>query len=182
MTVDADKAAELESRLSPWTRELLKCLSERDAQVIVLQESGLSLNEIAQFLSTSNELASIVVQKATEAMCAAAKIATVSSGRMPSGQRHRCSCSCASASCPVPATMRGALDLPVSSLSLDARTLTVLRNAKVDYVGQLIERQDFQLREIKHLGWKTLTSIRAALSAASLKTGMDVGDWTPPSA
>ena len=72
------------------------------------------------------------------------------------------------------------LDTQISELNLPARAENCLRTAKIQYVGELVQRTDRSMTDIKNFGKKSLTDIQAALAKHDLKLGMNIEDWEPP--
>jgi len=71
------------------------------------------------------------------------------------------------------------LNLHVSDLDLPVRAQNCLRAANIIYVGELVQRHEKDMVDIKNFGKKSLTDIMEALKIRGLHLGMAV-DWTPP--
>jgi len=74
------------------------------------------------------------------------------------------------------------LNTQISELNLPARAENCLRNAKIQYVGELVQRTERSMIDIKNFGKKSLTDIKNALTERNLKLGMVIEGWTPPNA
>jgi DNA-directed RNA polymerase subunit alpha len=74
------------------------------------------------------------------------------------------------------------LNTQISELNLPARAENCLRNAKIQYVGELVQRTERSMIDIKNFGKKSLTDIKNALTERNLKLGMAIDGWTPPNA
>lgn len=74
------------------------------------------------------------------------------------------------------------LNTQISELNLPARAENCLRNAKIQYVGELVQRTERSMIDIKNFGKKSLTDIKNALVERNLKLGMMIDGWTPPNA
>ena len=74
------------------------------------------------------------------------------------------------------------LNTQISELNLPARAENCLRNAKIQYVGELVQRTERSMIDIKNFGKKSLTDIKNALTERNLKLGMVIDGWTPPNA
>jgi|LauGreDrversion4_2_1035121.scaffolds.fasta_scaffold427297_1 DNA-directed RNA polymerase subunit alpha len=71
------------------------------------------------------------------------------------------------------------LNLHVSDLDLPVRAQNCLRAANIIYVGELVQRHEKDMVDIKNFGKKSLTDIIEALKSRGLNLGMSV-DWMPP--
>lgn len=71
------------------------------------------------------------------------------------------------------------LNLHVSDLDLPVRAQNCLRAANIIYVGELVQRHEKDMVDIKNFGKKSLTDITDALKARGLHLGMSV-EWAPP--
>ena len=72
------------------------------------------------------------------------------------------------------------LDLRVSELDLPVRAANCLRSANITYIGQLVQKTEKEMVEIKNFGRKSLADIYEVLKRRSLNLGMSIPDWTPP--
>jgi DNA-directed RNA polymerase subunit alpha len=60
-------------------------------------------------------------------------------------------------------------------LSLSVHAFHGLRNADIRYVGELAQRTEQELLEIKNFGRKSLNEIKAILADLGLSLGMKLG-------
>ena len=72
------------------------------------------------------------------------------------------------------------LDKDVEDLELSVRSANCLKNAKIRYIGQLVQKTDAEMRKTKNGGRKSLNEIRALLSEHDLNLGMNIEGWVPP--
>ncbi|MFZ5797167.1 MAG: DNA-directed RNA polymerase subunit alpha [Desulfobulbus sp.] len=72
------------------------------------------------------------------------------------------------------------LDKDVDDLELSVRSANCLKNAKIQFIGQLVQRTDAEMLKTKNFGRKSLNEIRALLSEHSLSLGMNIEGWLPP--
>ena len=71
---------------------------------------------------------------------------------------------------------------PVSELELSVRSINCLQNAKIDFIGELVQRSENELLQMKNFGRKSLNEIKAILSQMKLSLGMDIEGFDPDSA
>lgn len=72
------------------------------------------------------------------------------------------------------------LDKDVDDLELSVRSANCLKNAKIQYIGQLVQKSDAEMLKTKNFGRKSLNEIRALLAEHNLNLGMNVEGWVPP--
>ncbi|MCF6237976.1 MAG: DNA-directed RNA polymerase subunit alpha [Candidatus Marinimicrobia bacterium] len=72
------------------------------------------------------------------------------------------------------------LDKDVDDLELSVRSANCLKNAKIQFIGQLVQKTDAEMLKTKNFGRKSLNEIRALLSEHSLNLGMDIEGWVSP--
>ena len=72
------------------------------------------------------------------------------------------------------------LDKDVDDLELSVRSANCLKNAKIQYIGQLVQKTDAEMLKTKNFGRKSLNEIRTLLSEHDLTLGMNHEGWIPP--
>ncbi len=72
------------------------------------------------------------------------------------------------------------LDKDVDDLELSVRSANCLKNAKIQYIGQLVQKTDAEMLKTKNFGRKSLNEIRTLLSEHDLNLGMNIEGWVPP--
>jgi DNA-directed RNA polymerase subunit alpha len=80
-----------------------------------------------------------------------------------------------------PVTLSPDLYRPVSELELSVRSINCLQNAKIDFIGELVQRSENELLHMKNFGRKSLNEIKAILSQMNLFLGMDIEGFDPDS-
>jgi DNA-directed RNA polymerase subunit alpha len=55
-----------------------------------------------------------------------------------------------------------------------------MKNAKIQYIGQLVQKTDAEMLKTKNFGRKSLNEIRALLAEHNLSLGMNIEGWIPP--
>jgi DNA-directed RNA polymerase subunit alpha len=70
---------------------------------------------------------------------------------------------------------------PVDDLELTVRSANCLKAENIFYIGDLIQRTEFELLKTPNLGKKSLTEIKDVLAQHGLSLGMKLEDWPPPS-
>lgn len=68
---------------------------------------------------------------------------------------------------------------PVSDLELSVRSANCLQNAKINLIGELVQKTDAEMLKTKNFGRKSLNEIKAILSDMGLSLGMKL-DFFPP--
>jgi DNA-directed RNA polymerase subunit alpha len=72
------------------------------------------------------------------------------------------------------------LDKNVEDLELSVRSANCLKNAQIQYIGQLVNKTDAEMLKTKNFGRKSLNEIKALLSEHQLTLGMKYDGWVPP--
>ena len=73
------------------------------------------------------------------------------------------------------------LDKPVEDLELSVRSANCLKNAEINYIGDLAQKTDQEMLKTKNFGRKSLNEIKALLSEMDLTLGMKFDNWVRPS-
>ena len=63
---------------------------------------------------------------------------------------------------------------------MSVRSANCLKNAKIQYIGQLVQKTDAEMLKTKNFGRKSLNEIRALLSEHDLNLGMNIEGWITP--
>jgi DNA-directed RNA polymerase subunit alpha len=71
------------------------------------------------------------------------------------------------------------LNLPVSELDLPVRAANCLRSVSISYIGELVQKTEKELNNIKNFGKKSLLDITQALAKRDLEIGMKI-EWKNP--
>ena len=69
---------------------------------------------------------------------------------------------------------------PVSDLELSVRSANCLQNAKINLIGELVQKTDAEMLKTKNFGRKSLNEIKAILSDMGLGLGMKLDFFPPP--
>jgi DNA-directed RNA polymerase subunit alpha len=72
------------------------------------------------------------------------------------------------------------LDKNVEDLELSVRSANCLKNAQIQYIGQLVNKTDAEMLKTKNFGRKSLNEIKALLSEHNLTLGMKYDGWISP--
>ena len=72
------------------------------------------------------------------------------------------------------------LDKPVEDLELSVRSANCLKNADINFIGDLAQKSDQEMLKTKNFGRKSLNEIKALLSEMDLSLGMKFENWVPP--
>lgn len=72
------------------------------------------------------------------------------------------------------------LNKPVEDLELSVRSANCLKNADINFIGELAHRTDQEMLKTKNFGRKSLNEIKALLADMDLTLGMKIDNWTPP--
>jgi DNA-directed RNA polymerase subunit alpha len=72
------------------------------------------------------------------------------------------------------------LYLTVEDLELSVRSANCLKNADINYIGQLVQRSEAEMLKTKNFGRKSLNEIKQLLSEMNLSLGMKLDGWEPP--
>jgi DNA-directed RNA polymerase subunit alpha len=68
----------------------------------------------------------------------------------------------------------------VEDLELSVRSANCLRNANINYIGELVQRTEAEMLKTKNFGRKSLNEIKQLLSEMELHLGMKIEGWEPP--
>ena len=79
------------------------------------------------------------------------------------------------------------LDTPLVAIQMSCRSAKILdqtqsHDGRIRYLGELVQRSEEAILKRKNMGRKSLNELKEILTEFGLSFGMDVGDWTPPSA
>jgi hypothetical protein len=74
----------------------------------------------------------------------------------------------------------GSFDRLIDNLELSVRSTNVLRNDKIEYVGELVQRSESQILRMPNGGRKSLNEIKESLAQLGLYLGIELGNWVPP--
>ena len=77
-------------------------------------------------------------------------------------------------------SVREYLDKPVEDLELSVRSANCLKNADINFIGDLAQQTDQEMLKTKNFGRKSLNEIKALLAQMDLTLGMKFENWTPP--
>lgn len=73
------------------------------------------------------------------------------------------------------------LDKNVEDLELSVRSANCLKNAQIQYIGQLVNKTDAEMLKTKNFGRKSLNEIKALLQEHDLTLGMTCySGWVAP--
>jgi len=72
------------------------------------------------------------------------------------------------------------LDKNVEDLELSVRSANCLKNADIQYIGQLVQKTDAEMLKTKNFGRKSLNEIKALLAEHDLTLGMKAEGWKAP--
>lgn len=72
------------------------------------------------------------------------------------------------------------LDKNVEDLELSVRSANCLKNAQIQYIGQLVNKTDAEMLKTKNFGRKSLNEIKALLAEHNLTLGMKYDGWVAP--
>ncbi|MCI5222457.1 MAG: DNA-directed RNA polymerase subunit alpha [Candidatus Electrothrix sp. AR4] len=72
------------------------------------------------------------------------------------------------------------LDKNVEDLELSVRSANCLKNADIQFIGQLVQKTDAEMLKTKNFGRKSLNEIKALLSQHELTLNMNHEGWVPP--
>lgn len=72
------------------------------------------------------------------------------------------------------------LDKPVEDLELSVRSANCLKNADINYIGDLAQKSDQEMLKTKNFGRKSLNEIKVLLAEMGLSLGMKFDSWIPP--
>jgi len=76
-------------------------------------------------------------------------------------------------------TMNVNLLRPVDDLELSVRSANCLQNAKIKYIGDLVQKSEAEMLKTKNFGRKSLNEIKEILAEMGLSLGMKLESWPP---
>jgi len=68
---------------------------------------------------------------------------------------------------------------PIDHLDLSVRSMNCLKNDRVFYVGDLVQRSEQEMLRTPNFGRKSLSEIKEVLANMNLGLGMEIPDWPP---
>lgn len=68
----------------------------------------------------------------------------------------------------------------VEDLELSVRSANCLRNADINYIGELVQKTEAEMLKTKNFGRKSLNEIKQLLSEMDLSLGIKIEGWEPP--
>lgn len=68
----------------------------------------------------------------------------------------------------------------VEDLELSVRSANCLRNAEINFIGELVQKTEVEMLKTKNFGRKSLNEIKQLLSEMDLSLGMKLEGWDPP--
>jgi DNA-directed RNA polymerase subunit alpha len=68
---------------------------------------------------------------------------------------------------------------PVSELELSVRSINCLQNAKIETIGELVQKTEAEMLKTKNFGRKSLNEIKHILSTMGLSLGMKLEGFDP---
>jgi len=77
------------------------------------------------------------------------------------------------------ATINNLLNMSIEELELSGRAYNCLKNAGINYVGQLVQKTETELLKLRSFGKKSLDEIIEKLSKLNLRLGMTDIKWKP---
>jgi DNA-directed RNA polymerase subunit alpha len=72
------------------------------------------------------------------------------------------------------------LNQPVDDLELSVRSANCLKNAEINFIGELCQKTDQEMLKTKNFGRKSLNEIKALLSERGLALGQKFDSWVAP--
>jgi DNA-directed RNA polymerase subunit alpha len=72
------------------------------------------------------------------------------------------------------------LNKPVEDLELSVRSANCLKNADINFIGELAHKTDQEMLKTKNFGRKSLNEIKTLLADMDLTLGMKIDKWVPP--
>jgi hypothetical protein len=67
----------------------------------------------------------------------------------------------------------------IFDLEMSLRSFNCLRNNEIYYIGDLVEKTEFELLALQHFGKKSLTEIKEVLAGFGLTLGTPLTNWPP---
>lgn len=80
---------------------------------------------------------------------------------------------------PEPNLVNDNLYRPVSELELSVRSINCLQNAKIETIGELVQKTEQEMLKTKNFGRKSLNEIKHILSTMGLGLGMKLDGFSP---
>ena len=74
------------------------------------------------------------------------------------------------------------LDRSVEDLALSVRSANCLKNAEINYIGQLVQKSEAEMLKTKNFGRKSLNEIKQLLGEMDISLGMKIEGWEVPEA
>jgi len=68
----------------------------------------------------------------------------------------------------------------VEDLELSVRSANCLKNANINYIGELVQRTEAEMLKTKNFGRKSLNEIKQLLEEMELSLGMKIDEWEQP--
>ena len=81
----------------------------------------------------------------------------------------------------VPGSLNENLYRPVSELELSVRSINCLQNAKIETIGELVQKTEQEMLKTKNFGRKSLNEIKHILETMGLSLGMKLDNFDPKS-
>ena len=81
-----------------------------------------------------------------------------------------------------PETLSPNLYRPVEELELSVRSANCLKNANIQFIGELVQRSEQEMLKTKNFGRKSLKEIREVLASMGLSLGMKLDGFDPAKA
>jgi len=78
--------------------------------------------------------------------------------------------------------LRERLTKSVDELELSVRSANCLKNANIQYIGELVQKTEQEILQTKNFGRKSLNEIKEVLEGMGLYLGMDTDELAPPEA
>lgn len=72
------------------------------------------------------------------------------------------------------------LNRRVDELELSVRSANCLQNAKIKYIGELVQKSEMEMLRTKNFGRKSLNEIKELLQEMGLGLGLKIEGWQPP--
>ena len=63
---------------------------------------------------------------------------------------------------------------------MSVRSANCLKNADINYIGQLVQKTEAEMLKTKNFGRKSLNEIKQLLQEMELSLGMKIDGWEPP--
>jgi len=77
------------------------------------------------------------------------------------------------------AAINNLLNMTIEELELSGRAYNCLKNAGINYIGQLVQKTETELLKLRSFGKKSLDEIVEKLSKLNLRLGMTDIKWKP---